>query len=43
MMIGAAVVNVLYTSLFTVAIPWAVLPILLCTFGMAFVSPAMTM
>ena len=42
MMIGAAVVNVLYTSLFTVAIPWAVLPILLCTFGMAFVSPAMT-
>jgi DHA1 family bicyclomycin/chloramphenicol resistance-like MFS transporter len=42
MMIGAAVVNVLYASLFTVAIPWAVLPILLCTFGMAFVSPAMT-
>ena len=42
MMIGAAVVNVLYASFFTVAIPWAVLPILLCTFGMAFVSPAMT-
>jgi MFS transporter, DHA1 family, multidrug resistance protein len=42
MMIGAAIVNVLYAATFTVAIPWAVIPILLCTFGMAFVSPAMT-
>ncbi|HEY6677221.1 MAG TPA: multidrug effflux MFS transporter [Terrimicrobium sp.] len=42
LMMGAAIVNVLYAWFFTVAIPWAVLPILLCTFGMAFVSPAMT-
>ena len=42
MMIGAAILNVLYAAFFTVAIPWAVIPILLCTFGMAFVSPAMT-
>jgi MFS transporter, DHA1 family, multidrug resistance protein len=42
MMIGAAIVNVLYAASFTVAIPWGVVPILLCTFGMAFVSPAMT-
>ncbi len=41
-MIGAAIVNVLYATFFTVAIPWAVIPIMLCTFGMAFVSPAMT-
>jgi MFS transporter, DHA1 family, multidrug resistance protein len=41
-MIGAALLNVLYAAVFTVAIPWAVIPILLCTFGMAFVSPAMT-
>jgi MFS transporter, DHA1 family, multidrug resistance protein len=39
---GAAIVNVLYAALFTVAIPWAVIPIMLCTLGMAFVSPAMT-
>jgi DHA1 family bicyclomycin/chloramphenicol resistance-like MFS transporter len=42
MMLGAAIVNVLYAASFTVAIPWTVIPILLCTFGMAFVSPAMT-
>ena len=42
MMVIAAVVNVLYAAFFTVAIPWAIIPILLCTFGMAFVSPAMT-
>jgi MFS transporter, DHA1 family, multidrug resistance protein len=42
MMIGAAIVNVLYAASFTVAIPWGVVPILLCTFGMAFISPAMT-
>ena len=42
MMIGAAIVNVVYAASFTVAIPWAVIPIMLCTFGMAFVSPAMT-
>ena len=41
-MIGAAIANLLYAALFPVAIPWAVIPILLCTFGMAFVSPAMT-
>jgi DHA1 family bicyclomycin/chloramphenicol resistance-like MFS transporter len=41
-MTGAATVNVLYAAFFTVAIPWAVIPIMLCTFGMAFVSPAMT-
>ncbi|HEY5742058.1 MAG TPA: multidrug effflux MFS transporter [Terrimicrobiaceae bacterium] len=38
----AAIVNVLYTAFFTAAVPWAVIPIMLCTFGMAFVSPAMT-
>ena len=42
MMIGAAIVNVVYAASLTVAIPWAVIPIMLCTFGMAFVSPAMT-
>jgi DHA1 family bicyclomycin/chloramphenicol resistance-like MFS transporter len=41
-MTGAAVVNALYAAFFTAAIPWAVFPIMLCTFGMAFVSPAMT-
>jgi MFS transporter, DHA1 family, multidrug resistance protein len=41
-MTGAAIANVVYAALFTVAIPWAVIPIMLCTFGMAFVSPAMT-
>jgi DHA1 family bicyclomycin/chloramphenicol resistance-like MFS transporter len=41
-MVGAAVVNILYASFWTAAIPWAVVPIMLCTFGMAFVSPAMT-
>jgi hypothetical protein len=41
-MICAAIVNVLYSAFFTVAIPWVVIPIMLCTFGMAFVSPAMT-
>ncbi len=41
-MSGAATVNVLYAAFFTAAIPWAVIPIMLCTFGMAFVSPAMT-
>lgn len=42
MIIAAAIVNVLYAAAFTVTIPWAVIPIMLCTFGMAFVSPAMT-
>jgi MFS transporter, DHA1 family, multidrug resistance protein len=42
LMIGAAIVNVVYAASFPVAIPWAVIPIMLCTFGMAFVSPAMT-
>jgi DHA1 family bicyclomycin/chloramphenicol resistance-like MFS transporter len=42
MMIGAAIVNVVYAASCPVSIPWAVLPIMLCTFGMAFVSPAMT-
>jgi MFS transporter, DHA1 family, multidrug resistance protein len=41
-MIAAAIVNVLYAAALTVAIPWAVIPIMLCTFCMAFVSPAMT-
>ena len=41
-MTGAAIVNVLYAAWFTIALPWAVIPIMLCTFGMAFVSPAMT-
>jgi MFS transporter, DHA1 family, multidrug resistance protein len=41
-MIGAAIANVLYVAFFTVSIPWAVIPIMLCTFSMALISPAMT-
>ena len=41
-MAGAAAANVLYAAFCTAAIPWAVVPIMLCTFGMAVVSPAMT-
>jgi len=42
LMITAAVANVLYCTFFPVAVPWAVLPIMMCTFGMALISPAMT-
>lgn len=41
-MITAAVGNVLYCTFFSVAVPWAMLPIMMCTFGMALISPAMT-
>ena len=41
-MVGAAMLNVLYAAFLTAAVPWAVIPIMLCTFGMAFISPAMT-
>jgi predicted MFS family arabinose efflux permease len=41
-MAAAAIVNLLSAAFFKQAVPWAVIPIMLCTFGMAFVSPAMT-
>ena len=41
-MVGAAIANLIYAAFCTAAIPWAVVPIMLCTFGMAVVSPAMT-
>jgi DHA1 family bicyclomycin/chloramphenicol resistance-like MFS transporter len=41
-MAAAAIVNLLYAAFFNQVVPWAVIPIMLCTFGMAFVSPAMT-
>jgi DHA1 family bicyclomycin/chloramphenicol resistance-like MFS transporter len=41
-MIASAVGNVLYCTFLPAAVPWAVVPIMLCTFGMALISPAMT-
>lgn len=42
LMIAMAIGNLLYAGFFTVSVPWAVIPIMLCNFTMAFVSPAMT-
>lgn len=42
-MLTAAAVNILYTAFFPVKVPWAILPIMVCTFGMAFIGPAMTL
>ncbi|MDE1171618.1 MAG: multidrug effflux MFS transporter [Verrucomicrobium sp.] len=39
---GAVAVNVAYNALAAPAVPWAVLPIMVYTFGMALASPAMT-
>ena len=36
----ACVLNVGYTALFTPAIPWAVLPLMVYTFGLAVATPA---
>ncbi|MES2207650.1 MAG: multidrug effflux MFS transporter [Pseudomonadota bacterium] len=38
----AAVSNVLYNALFTAMIPWAILPLMLYSCGVAIVSPALT-
>jgi MFS transporter, DHA1 family, multidrug resistance protein len=37
----SAVTNVVYNSLFTAAIPWAVLPLMIYSFGAALATPAM--
>jgi DHA1 family bicyclomycin/chloramphenicol resistance-like MFS transporter len=42
-MIISALVNVAYTWFFTASIPWAVLPIMTYSFGMALATPAMTL
>ena len=39
----AAVANVGYNLLFTAAVPWAVLPLMLYAFGLAFATPAITL
>ncbi|GAA4034081.1 multidrug effflux MFS transporter [Actimicrobium antarcticum] len=39
----ACVLNLIYTSLFVAAVPWAVLPIMLYAFGMALALPGMVM
>jgi DHA1 family bicyclomycin/chloramphenicol resistance-like MFS transporter len=42
LMILAALFNVVYNSLFAAAIPWAVMPIMLYSFGLALAIPGMT-
>lgn len=42
MMVLATVVNLAYTASFPAAVPWAVLPAMLYTFGVALVLPAMS-
>jgi DHA1 family bicyclomycin/chloramphenicol resistance-like MFS transporter len=39
-MVVAAVLNVGYTALFTAQVPWAVLPLMIYTFGLAVAMPA---
>jgi DHA1 family bicyclomycin/chloramphenicol resistance-like MFS transporter len=39
----AAAVNLIYTFSFTAAVPWAVLPIMVYTFGLALAVPGMSM
>ncbi|MEO8207129.1 MAG: multidrug effflux MFS transporter [Chthoniobacterales bacterium] len=41
-LIAMAIVNFLYAGFFQSAVPWAMIPILLCHVAMSFVSPAMT-
>lgn len=40
-MAGAAFINLVYNALFVAAVPWAVLPVMLYTFGTALALPAM--
>lgn len=42
-MATAAVLNLAYNSLFTASIPWAVVPIMLYTFGLGLFMPTMTL
>lgn len=42
-MASAAVLNIAYNSFFTASIPWAVLPIMLYTFGLGLFLPNMTL
>jgi DHA1 family bicyclomycin/chloramphenicol resistance-like MFS transporter len=42
-MLVAAVLNVGYSALFTVEVPWAVLPLGIYTFGLAVAMPAIQM
>jgi len=43
MMATAALVNFIYNSLATIALPWAVLPLMFYTIGMSLAMPAMTL
>jgi DHA1 family bicyclomycin/chloramphenicol resistance-like MFS transporter len=42
-MAAAALVNVAYNCFFQAAVPWAVLPLMLYAFGLALVTPAITL
>jgi MFS transporter, DHA1 family, multidrug resistance protein len=42
LMLFAACANVIYNTLFTAAVPWAVLPLFLNAFGLSICNPAMT-
>lgn len=43
LMLIASVLNLIYSTLFEVAVPWAVLPIFMLTFGMAVALPGLSM
>lgn len=42
-LIVAAAVNLAYSAFFTVTVPWAIIPLFVCTFGMALIGPSMTL
>ncbi len=42
-LIIATAVNLAYSVFFTVAVPWAIIPLFVSTFGMALIGPAMTL
>ena len=42
LMVLAAILNIAYSSFFVVAVPWAVIPILIYSFGLAIATPGMT-
>lgn len=42
LMLATASLNLLHALFLPVVVPWAILPIFLCTFSMAFVTPTMT-
>lgn len=43
LMLAASVANLFYSALFVVAVPWAVVPIFVLTFGMAVALPGLSM